>query len=325
MAAKPRDDHLPGPSPDLQIAFYYRLCALRSQYFSDALQAAVELLELAEMDAQLRSFVPRKALKRVASFGLRGERVFPVPCVLRQSPLLLGYYRLLYGLSQKEFYNKGRFGRFKRMEDVGEIPPTAERQLDALCTALCETGAKLVDGLDNLSPGIVNDLQLLTLGPQLRGSENTRIGERATREVYALIEELVAPAIHERTKRSIRLVNAAKRTILIEFASDPDVLVTEMYGDSSRQVLSIEVKGGGDASNIHNRLGEAEKSHLKAKRLGCTDLWTVLRVDLPIESARKASPTTTHFFHLDRILDRQSAQHSEFRSSLCLRLGLALE
>lgn len=58
----------------------------------------------------------------IASFGLRGEVFIPVPCVLRANPYLLGYYRLLLGLSQKETYNKGPFGRFKAMEERGEIP-----------------------------------------------------------------------------------------------------------------------------------------------------------------------------------------------------------
>ncbi len=56
--------------------------------------------------------------------------------------------------------------------------------------------------------------------------------------------------------------------MLIEFSSDPDVLITEKLQSGVRYILSIEVKGGTDASNIHNRLGEAEKSHLKAKKFG---------------------------------------------------------
>lgn len=64
-------------------------------------------------------------MRKVASFGLRGEVLFAVPCVLAANPCLLGYCRLLLGLSQKEFYGKGPFGRFKRLEDEGLIPERA--------------------------------------------------------------------------------------------------------------------------------------------------------------------------------------------------------
>jgi hypothetical protein len=32
--------------------------------------------------------------------------------------------------------------------------------------------------------------------------------------------------------------------------------------------VAVEIKGGKDYSNIHNRIGEAEKSHQKAKKEG---------------------------------------------------------
>lgn len=319
------DDSFPVLNPDLQASFYYRLNAIRQTHLQAAIRAAVDKADLAAIDAELREFVSANALKRVARCGLRGELVFPIPVLLRISPFLLGYYRLLFGFSQKEFYNKGPFGRFKRLEEAGEVSPSTDPQLPALCHSLCASAERLFGSLDELTIGIIHELQLLTLGPQLRGSENTRIGAAATREVYELIASIVASQIHERTRRSIRLENAAGRPVLIEFASDPDVLVTEKHGETVRSILSIEVKGGSDASNIHNRLGEAEKSHLKARRLGCTDLWTIIRVALPESSARAGSPTTTRFFNLDRILDVRARESQEFREALGLRLGIRLD
>jgi hypothetical protein len=35
-----------------------------------------------------------------------------------------------------------------------------------------------------------------------------------------------------------------------------------------RSLAAIEIKGGRDYSNIHNRIGEAEKSHQKAEKQG---------------------------------------------------------
>lgn len=102
--------------PSLQISLHYRLQTIRNLYFKEALRDTVVKLEVGALDAELNQFVAPAALRRTASFGLRGELLFPVPVLLHANPFLLGYYRLLYGLSQKEFYNKGRFGRFKALQ-----------------------------------------------------------------------------------------------------------------------------------------------------------------------------------------------------------------
>jgi thiamine biosynthesis protein ThiC len=57
--------------------------------------------------------------------------------------------------------------------------------------------------------------------------------------------------------------------VLITFASDPDIIIREeMRADQFRHLVAIEVKAGSDFSTIHNRIGEAEKSHRKAKISG---------------------------------------------------------
>ena len=52
---------------------------------------------------------------------------------------------------------------------------------------------------------------------------------------------------------------------------DPDVCVLEQVENRTHNKVAFEVKGGTDDSNAHNRAGEAEKSHLKAKRKGFKD------------------------------------------------------
>ena len=42
--------------------------------------------------------------------------------------------------------------------------------------------------------------------------------------------------------------------------------------------IAIEIKGGTDVSNLHNRLGEAEKSHQNARLLGFTQFWTIINL-----------------------------------------------
>ena len=75
----------------------------------------------------------------------------------------------------------------------------------------------------------------------------------------------------------ITIKNAAGREVVIEFATDPDIVIYENIRPVPRKLLSIEIKGGTDVSNLHNRLGEAEKSHLKAKAQGYKEFWTLLR------------------------------------------------
>lgn len=313
---------LPVLSPDLQVSFYQRLEAVRQVYLWPALSDTVSRVDLRVVDRELREMTPEGAIQLIARWGLRGETFFPVPVLLRENPFLLGYYRLLYGLSQKEFYGKGPFGRFKSMEDRGEISPRAERELTELCRSLAETGARLASKLDPVSRDLLHELQLLTLGPQFRGSANTKIGDAATQQVFDIIRSIVGDHITEMTRRSMTLTNAAGRLVLIEFASDPDVHVTEKMSNAVRQILSIEIKGGADVSNIHNRLGEAEKSHLKAKKLGCSEFWTILRVPLTADVASRGSPTTTRFFQLDEILQSDGERARMFREELVARLGI---
>lgn len=97
-----------------------------------------------------------------------------------------------------------------------------------------------------------------------------------------------------------------------------------MIGNGRRVLVCMEVKGGKDRSNIHNRLGEAEKSHIKTKKLGCTDLWTLLGVNLPEEVARERSPTTTLFFYIDDIMNTKTAGAEQFRNHLISIFGLPI-
>jgi hypothetical protein len=310
--------------PDLQIAFFYRLQTLRGVYLRDALMRTVGGLQIARLDDELRSYVSGPGLQRVATFGLRGEVVFPVPYLIEANPQLLGYYRLLYGLSQKEFYNAGPFGRFMALEEKGQVSAKVAGLIPALCRSLVATGELLVGGLEMLTLEHIHELQLLTIGPYLRGSENTRIGQDATVEVMAIIKGVVGAAIRQETRRTFRLENASGRTVLITFGSDPDVRIEEAMETGSRPLVSMEIKGGTDVSNIHNRLGEAEKSHQKAKDRGFFEFWTLVRCEVAPEDARRESPTTGHFFHIDRLQDSAHEEFRQFRDRLCSVIGIPI-
>lgn len=321
-AGRPAD--FPVLKPSLQVAFYHRLESTRNQWLRSALKGTLrKLSDLRPVDEDLRIYAPKASVKRLAEFGIRGEVVFATPTLLELNPFLLGYYRLLYGFSQKEFYNKGPFGRFKKLEERGDLGEATRGELPRLCRSLASTAALLIEALDPVSEDVVHELQLLTLGPMLRGSENTKIGNRAAKVVFELIKQHVEPSNPDVTKRSIRLANASGRSVLLEFGSDPDIRVTEKLQRRTREVLSVEIKGGADRSNIHNRLGEAEKSHLKAKRLGCSEFWTILQVHVEAQIAHQRSPTTTRFFHLQELCSPDSPIRREFLEELSSRLGIS--
>lgn len=313
------------PEPDLQIEFHRRLEAIRQTSLIDALLATISRMEIPQVDRELAEFVPPLALQGVAGWGLRGEILFAVPLVLESNPALLGYYRLLLGFSQKQFYGD-RYGirPFKGMEDTGHLSAANRAELEGLCHTLCKSAQLLLEGTGPLSRDVVHELTLLTLGPQLRGGALNRLGSRATQRVFDLISSLAAPAIITSSQRSIEMRNAAGRTVRVEFASDPDICIREeLPSGKLRNLVAIEIKGGRDYSNVHNRIGEAEKSHQKARKAGYVECWTIVGVrDLDLSLASRESPTADRFYHLDRIVARSSEEFQDFRENLLARVGV---
>jgi len=58
--------------------------------------------------------------------------------------------------------------------------------------------------------------------------------------------------------------------------------------------------------------------------MGFFEFWTIIRVDVDPAPACKESPTTTHFFHLDRTLDPARREHAQFRDLLGTLTGIRI-
>lgn len=315
-------DNLPYLVPNLQVGFYYRLKTIEELYFNVALKETVSKLDISNMDMELAQYVPKYVLTKLASFGLRGETVFPVPLLLSQNPYLLGYYRLLYGFSQKEFYGKSGLGRFKLMEDKGRISLKSQGEIVKLCKVLIKSGTFLANEIDNFSINLLHDLQLLTVGPQLRGSMNNEYGQIATQKTFNFLKELLKDYIVHFTPSNIEIQNEAGRNVVIKFSSDPDIAIIEKISTGWRYLVSIEIKGGKDISNIHNRIGEAEKSHQKSKTIGYFEFITILSIDFDYEILKKESPTTNHFFNLDKISHIDNIEFTKFKAIISSILSI---
>lgn len=310
-------------SPTLQIGFYQRLREAEKALLLPALLDHIGNLSIQRLDQELHDLAGDDKLSFIARRGLRGELVFPVPYVLSSAPRLIGYYRLLLGFSQKEFY-KSPFSRFKTMESDGVLTDATARLLKPACQSLIESSWILVNGIPDLSEKTLSSLTLLTLGPQFRGSRNVNLGVEAIRTVFALIKTIVADRIQREEESSLDILSAAGRIYRIEFAPDPDIAIRQILSDgSSRNRIAIEVKGGTDFSNIHNRLGEAEKSHQKAKAEGFTEFWTVINVGgIEVAVWKQETPTTNELFYLEQIADVKSDEYIRFREYLISELGI---
>lgn len=313
--------------PDLQVSFAFRLTEADTLYLRSALAEAVANTRLTDIDKDLAELAPNDALQRMATKGMRGELAFPTPCILSHSPRLLAYYRMLLGYSHKSFYGKGTgLSKFKALETSGNITSSIESRLKELCAFLSERAGYLVSALDEdqLTSRFLEDLTIMTLGPQLRGGKNNQIGGDATREVFDIIHAIVRDAVVDSSPHHLSLTNAAGRKITIKFAADPDIIIEESIGSSAtRKQVAIEIKGGTDVSNLYNRLGEAEKSHQKARNKGFVECWTVVNVaDFDEEIARQNTPSTNQFFVLNRLKQADSAEYVAFRDLISSHAGI---
>ena len=171
----------------------------------------------------------------------------------------------------------------------------------------------------------LEDLTLLTVGPQLRGGANVKKGTWGINSVFGLIYDIVKHAVIRSTSRKLHIKNSSGRKVLIEFSPDPDIVIREeMTVGSIRNIIAIEVKSGTDFSNIHNRIGEAEKSHQKARMAGYVECWTVVNVDrIDLEIARKESPTTDRFYRLSDLKRGKGKAYEDFKSHVISRAGIA--
>jgi len=311
-------------TPDIQIEFYYRLRYLNDKYLLDALKETVAKLDIRKIDEDLSNYVDPVCLKKVASFGIRGEIFFPVPYIIEANPRLLGYYRLLFGISQKNFYSKDHFSGFKPLEDRGKMSSDVKPHIEDLCSSLIGTSEILIREIDIISLSIVRDLQLLTLGGQLRGGINNKIGEIAKQTVFDMIKYITEPYIKKVSSDSIEILNDSNRKVIIKFSGDPDISIIETIGSTNRPLVAIEIKGGYDYSNIYNRLGEAEKSHQTAKENGFTEFWTIIRVDVDNNRAKIKTPTTNKFFNINKIQNPDDEEHHLFRDLLSSMLSIQI-
>lgn len=314
------------PEPYKQAQFHASLTAARNKWLMDALNEVMQHVKPSALAREVAQFVPSQSRQVLQKLGIREERVFALPIVLRERPTLLGYYRLLLGISQKQFYSS-RTGltSFRPMETKGALGSSQMESLDELCYAMAKATMDLLGRVERtFEARDVEDLQLLALGVQFDGAYRNQIGQDAVEDAFAAIRGMVESHIQSETARRITVRNAAGREVTIALASDPDVGIVEHTREGrALEKVAIEIKGGLDGSNAYNRAGEAEKSHIKAKAAGYRDFWTVIDTEnADSATVRSGSPTTQSWYELLDIQARRGRSWEEFRDRIYQEVGI---
>ena len=74
---------------------------------------------------------------------------------------------------------------------------------------------------------------------------------------------------------------------------------------------------------LNARLGEAEKSHQKARQQGYVECWTVINVDrLDMNTARQESPSTNRFYRLSDLRTEAGSEFEDFRNRIISLTGI---
>ena len=306
------------------------LAKVRETGLHEAVRTAIQALDADVLRREISEFAPAEGLKALQGTGIRDEEAFVIPSLLRAAPATFTYYRLLLGHSRKGFYTKATgLSRFERLEDHNEIPEKLDSQIEDLCRAVNEEVAELFVALGaapqpNLR-GDVDQIPLLTLGAQADGAWRNDIGQKATIEVFEAMKQVVRNAgkEYEETEVSITVVNNSQREVTLTLAPDPDVVIREDHEGTTMYKAAIEIKGGSDRANIHNRVGEAEKSHLKARSERAQDFWTVIDLqNADREVVERQSPTTREWLDLNSIKNREGESWKRLVSLTITSMGI---
>lgn len=300
------------PEPGRQVYIQAFLQNVRQFSLHAALSQAVSEIDAQILRTEMTQHAPAAGLQALQGAGLRDEDVFATPTLLRHAPGLISYYRLLLGASQKAFYKTATgLNIFKSMEERQTIRKDANPQIEQLCTELNEAMGVLIVQLPQGSlQDDVRQLPLLTLGAQADGSWRGQIGAKATHGVFEALKSVVKNQgkTYAETDVSITVKNSAGRDVTLALAPDPDVVIREQVNTSDVYKVAIEIKGGTDYANLHNRVGEAEKSHQKARASGAQDCWTIIALkNAEMPRLRQESPTTREWLDASEVMAQKGA------------------
>jgi hypothetical protein len=293
-----------------------------------ALRDAAAAIEPSVLEQELRRTVPPKGLQLLQGECIRAEEVFATPTLLKSAPGVLGHYRLLLGMSQKQFYTtKTGLSRFKAMEDRQVVTAAAGELIEDLCQELNEAMTDFLVALPSGGLRVdIEQLPLLTLGAQADGAWRGQIGRDATAAVFQAMISIIADHTDSEprwTQSSVTVEKSPDRNVTVALAPDPDMVIRETINGQSVYTAAIEIKGGTDYANLHNRAGEAEKSHRKARAQGAQNCWTIISLErADMSRLRQESPTTQEWLDFEQVVEMDGPSWERLVAITVTALGI---
>ena len=312
------------PSTAKQVQTQKILHEYRKTMLGEKLRETASAIDPDVLHEDIAIYVEKESRRILQGKGIREETVFALPSVLNCNQRLLGYYRLLIGVSEKQFYASSTgLSVFQSMEHMGSYSRGAEEHLPDLCKAINEAMASLLHNIDkqDLSQDLA-DLPLMTLGAYSDGVWRNIIGTQAALHVFDAIKSIVSTSdasILINEEKCLRFRNTSGNIYRVTPSSDPDISII-MEGNTELKVLCIEIKGGQDVANVHNRAGEAEKAHLKATQGGWREKWTVIYLvglqDDQREKLLTESPSTDEWFDVNEVCAKAGDTYEAFKKKI---------
>lgn len=323
------------PSTAKQLEAQKTLISYRNSMLGDTLHSTVAEIDPNTLRSESIEFVPSAGMKVLQVFGIRDEVVFALPCVLKHQPRLLGYYRMLMGISEKQFYTSASgLASFRIMEHSGIIGKHSNEDIADLCHAINSAMDDFLEEVNTDSLGKdLYELPIMTLGIYADGVWRNMIGQQAADHAFIALANGIAHSgknsiikTPDQGEYAFEFVNLDGERYKVMSSSDPDIQITR-EGPNPEKTLCIEIKGGQDVANVHNRAGEAEKSHQKAALDGWKEKWTVIYFKgLTADQREKMlteSPTTDDWFDINEVCSMSGDSYDKFVSRLSELLNLS--
>lgn len=306
--------------------FYNKLNEYHTYEFPETIQKLIPLENNFDWTEFQKWGITKDAHDQIKKTSLSLIQVFCHPRLLREHPLLVGYYRNVATLSQKSVgYLSGVLPQ-KFENEKGHIP-TEE---DALKMAkLFNEHISLIieNALEGFNDKHLSGMLFASTGSQIDGSWRNAIGTEAEKIVQKiLVKEAIGKnqittillrdnhsGIEEFSKRSsVKQIDnitkyrgfTLKNKKSVLFSSEPDIAILDTNG---KTLAVIEVKGGTDPAGALERYGASKKSFEKSLKDSPKAITVLVAscITPEVEARIKTDKTIAKYYNLTSILTKK--------------------
>lgn len=257
---------------NLRASFFYRKRLLFKR-----LAEAVEKIKEDELEwGSLEEFgISKAAWDHIKNNDIAPVKLFAHPELIKKTPHLLAYYRMISGISQKGMV---RISFTTTPYEEKNIINIDERKLIPIISTINRHLSSLIESDPSFSLDDAKLLGMMNYGTQINGSWRNEIGIEGGRRVKEFIQNyfLKDKKIKEIHLKDGSIRSAGYQTEIdningfdmvnrykIIFGSEPDVSI---LNPSDKLEAAVEIKAGIDPAGALERYGAAKKSFDKALR-----------------------------------------------------------